>query len=109
MDTEWNKNAPIIASPAAIGFGPSVAMPALLGMMPEFTDLDDEMDEEGKEDRDEDDMMRYLEGLSPQVGTYSQREDFFFNRQYFSQMPGANEKHTRQNATQFFSCFFFPR
>ncbi len=71
MDTEHsNKNAPMIASPAAFGFGPSVAMPTLLGMMPQVTNLDDETEgeeEEEEEDTDGDILVKYLKGLSPTV------------------------------------------
>ena len=66
-----NKNAPTIASPAAYGFGPSVAMPTLLGMMPQITNLDDD-DEDEDEDEDEADgdvLVKYLKGLSPKVRT----------------------------------------
>ena len=34
--------APMIASPAAVGYGPTVAMPTLMGMMPEMKDFDEE-------------------------------------------------------------------
>ncbi len=33
--------APMIASPAAEGWGPTVAMPTLMGMMPEMTSFDE--------------------------------------------------------------------
>ena len=67
MDTEHsNKYAPTIASPAAYGFGPSVALPTLLGMMPQVTDLDDETDDDD-EDTDGDVLMKYMKGLTPKV------------------------------------------
>ena len=36
METEQSRNAPIMASPAAFGYGPALAMPTLMGMMPQF-------------------------------------------------------------------------
>ena len=69
MDTECLTNAPTIASPAAYGFGPSVAMPAILGMMPEMPKFEDEGaagEAEGVS------VLRYLEEakdhFTPQVG-----------------------------------------
>lgn len=41
METQQSKNAPSIASPAAFGYGPALAMPTLTGMMPEMPSLDD--------------------------------------------------------------------
>lgn len=36
MEANQDKDAPIMASPAAIGYGPTLAMPTLMGMMPEM-------------------------------------------------------------------------
>lgn len=41
MEMERSTVAPMIASPAAEGWGPTVAMPTLMGMMPEMPSLDD--------------------------------------------------------------------
>ena len=67
MEMIRNTNAPVIASPAAYGFGPSVAMPAILGMMPDNPNLDEtEGSGEGEES-----VIRYLEEaqkhFTPQV------------------------------------------
>jgi len=40
METEQSKNAPSIASPAAVGYGPALTMPTLMGMMPDMPNLD---------------------------------------------------------------------
>lgn len=40
METEQSRNAPIIASPAAVGYGPAVAMPTLTSMMPAMPSLE---------------------------------------------------------------------
>ena len=67
METEQDTYAPTIASPAAYGFGPSVAMPTLLGMMPDMPNFDESIDGEGEGG----DVMKYLEEskqqLTPQV------------------------------------------
>ena len=40
METEQSKNAPSIASPAAVGYGPALTMPTLMGMMPDMPNFD---------------------------------------------------------------------
>ncbi len=71
MDTDRVTNAPTIASPAAYGFGPSVAMPTILGMMPDLQD-EEETDGEGEEGAS---VMKYLEDskllFTPQVTSVS--------------------------------------
>lgn len=41
-DQEQSTHAPMIAAPAALGYGPTVAMPTLMGMMPEMKDFEEE-------------------------------------------------------------------
>ncbi len=36
MEMNQDRDAPIMASPAALGYGPALAMPTLMGMMPEM-------------------------------------------------------------------------
>ncbi len=71
MDTERDVQAPTIASPAAFGFGPSLAMPTLLRMMTDIGNLDEEEDD-SVDGEIESTPMRYLEDslrqqLSPEV------------------------------------------
>ena len=72
MDTERVTNAPTIASPAAYGFGPSVAMPTILGMMPDMPAYEEGTDGgEGEGEGEGASMLKYLEEaqhhLTPQV------------------------------------------
>ena len=72
MDTDRVINAPSIASPAAFGFGPSVAMPTLLGMMPDMPNMEEGADGEGDgEGEGGASVMKYLEDskllFTPQV------------------------------------------
>ena len=80
MDMEQSTNAPVIASPAAFGFGPSVAMPALLGMMPEMSNAEETDGEEG--DEGEASLLRYLEEarqhFTPQVSGKEDRGKMIF-------------------------------
>lgn len=68
MDTDRITNAPTIASPAAYGFGPSVAMPTILGMMPDIPGAEEGADGEGEDGKS---AMKYLEDskllFTPQV------------------------------------------
>ena len=71
MDTDQVTNAPTIASPAAYGFGPSVAMPTILGMMPDMPDDEEGADGDGEGGAS---VMKYLEDskllFTPQVTQY---------------------------------------
>lgn len=73
MEMEQSTNAPAIASPAAFGFGPSVAMPALQGMMPEMPNLE-ETDRDVGEAEGEESLLKYLEEakqhFTPQVSAW---------------------------------------
>ena len=44
---DHSAHAPMIAAPAAVGYGPTVAMPTLMGMMPEMKDFEEETDDDG--------------------------------------------------------------
>ena len=79
MDTERNTNAPIIASPAAYGFGPSLAMPALLGLMPDMPNFEEATDGEDGNEGEGGGVMRYLEQskqqFTPEVWSRSKNVD----------------------------------
>ena len=47
-DLDQLGHAPIIAAPAAVGYGPTVAMPTLMGMMPPMNDFQEDVDGEGE-------------------------------------------------------------
>ena len=49
-DYDQTGHAPIIAAPAAVGYGPTVAMPTLMGMMPSMEDFEEDIDRDGDED-----------------------------------------------------------
>ena len=48
-ETDQSAHAPMIAAPAAVGYGPTVAMPTLVGMMPEMKDFEED-ETDGNED-----------------------------------------------------------
>ena len=61
MQMQRSTNAPVIASPAAFGHGPTVAMPTLMGMMPEMPSLDD------SNEYGDNSLLSVSIGLSPKV------------------------------------------
>ena len=48
--SDYTAHAPMIAPPAALGYGPAVAMPTLMGMMPEMKDFEESTDGDGSHD-----------------------------------------------------------
>lgn len=71
MEIETNTSAPTMASPASYGFGPSMVMPGILGMMPDMPPLEEGDGGEDEEEEGEDSVLKYLEEsklhFTPQV------------------------------------------
>ena len=76
MEARPFTHAPMIASPAAVGYGPTFANPTILGMMPEMPKFEESTDG-GEEGNDSSLLSTSGMGLSPEVCSMHSSRQFF--------------------------------